>query len=72
MSKPEQWRETKLKKGRKSHKNLWNYNEGSSICVIGIPEEEDEEEVAGKILKEIVQKDFQIWPPKIHIYYKAE
>ena len=47
-------------KKEQSFKDLWEYNKTSNICVIEIPEGEEKEGGAEKILKEIWIKSSQI------------
>lgn len=50
----EQKKEYRLEKNEQSHRDLWDYNEKSNICVSGVPEKEIGLE---KTLKKIMTKN---------------
>ena len=58
ITEAEQKREKRLKTNEESLRELWDNVKSTNICIIGVPEGEENEKETEKIFQEIIAKTF--------------
>ena len=62
---PEQNEETRIQKSGERLRNLWDNFKCSNICIIGVPEGEEEEQETENLFEKIMKEDFSNLAKKI-------